>query len=323
MLASGQTATVSVVGRVLGDVVCGQPVTLDLSIAGARGQSRDLRDTVLGLVPKQVEGFEGQAAPGGWKVDPDATDQGMAGRWAWGKPARSLFKPADYTLQPGAAYSGERAFVTGLSDQEIDNVEGQTTLESPPFAVKGLRAPTLSYQVYFVSTDFENEVLVPAAPGVLEVQASVDGGAFTAVDVVTGMSSGWQRRVVPLSAKLGAALSGATGVRLRFVAQENTQSTHPVVEAALDEVGIYDEAASCSQAVAPLPDGGAIGPTSEGSGAGGCSCAIGWAQDSRRRTLAPSGLALGLVAAVLLRPRWRAGRRGCVRRPPPSREGQS
>jgi hypothetical protein len=328
MVAMGQTAKVSVTGRVLGDVVCGQPVTLDLSVAGARGQSRELRDVIVGLVPKKVEGFEGDAAAAGWKVNPDGADMGVQGRWASGTPARSVFKAADFTLQPGAAYSGLGAFVTGLSEAETDNVEGQTTLESPPFALSGLRAPTLSYQVYFVSTDFADEVLVPDPSGVLKVQASIDGGPFTDVDVVTGMSSAWQRKVVPLAAKLGAGLSSAANVRFRFVAQENTLSTHPVVEVALDEVGIYDQAPSCGAVVAPVPDGAAPGPTAAADkGGGGCACTIGSARAAaddrgRRRGQAAPGWALGLVAAALLWPHWR-GWRGRHRSRSESRPGQS
>jgi MYXO-CTERM domain-containing protein len=296
MLAPGQTATIKLTGRVGADAVCGRPLTLDLGIGGARGPSRELRDTILGLVPKKVEGFEGDVVPAGWTVNPDGTDRGDAGRWAWGSPARSVFAFAGYTLQPGAPFSGQRAFVTGLSGEEIDNVEGKTTLESAPFPLAGLRAPTLSYEVYFVSTDFQNEVLVPAPPGALKVQASIDGGSFTEVDVVTGMSTGWQRRLVPLADKLGAGVKTGAEVRLRFVAEENTESTHPVVEVALDDVGIYDEAASCSAAVLPAP-GDDAGPTAGGP-ADGCGCTLGARPDRRDRI--DQLRALGLVAAVTL-----------------------
>jgi hypothetical protein len=309
VLTPGQTATISLTGRVTGDAVCGQPFTLDLGIPGARGLSRELRDTVIGLVPTKVETFEGGAAPGDWKINPDGNDVGQSGRWAWGTPERSVFEFAAYTLQPGAPFSGQRAFVTGLSGAEIDNVEGKTTLESPAFALAGLREPTLSYESYFVAAAFEKEVLVPAAAGALKVLASIDGAPFVEVDVVTGMGTGWQRRVVRLGAKLGAGVKTAQQVRLRFVAEENTLSTRPVVEAAIDEVGIYDEAASCTAAVPADPsiDAG-VGPT--GDDGGGCSCALGAGHGppSRQGWVVASALSLALVGVVRARARRRSGR---------------
>ena len=294
-LMPGQTTTVTLSGRVRGDAACGQLTTIDLSIAGARGRSRELRDTVIGLRPHKVETFEGAAVPAGWRLDPDGGDAGQAGRWAWGGPERSV--AFDYTLQPGAPYSGERAFVTGLSTMEIDNVEGRTTLESAPFSLTGVREPTLSYQVYFVAADFVQEVLVPAPSGVLRVLASIDAKTFVEVDRLTGMATGWQRRVVRLADKLGDGVRTAADVRLRFVAEENSQSMPSVVEASIDEVGIFDEAPSCATLIPetgggnPDPGGGA-----GGDDGGGCACAIGAVRPRSTTAAGTFALALGAVA---------------------------
>jgi hypothetical protein len=272
MLNPGDTATVTLTGGVGNGAVCGEAMTLDLKIAGARGPSRELRDTVIGLEPKAVESFDGGSAPAGWRVNPDGTDTGTAGRWAWGKPERATTAAYDsnFTLQPGAAFSGERGFSTGLSAMETDNVEGTTTLESPAIGVRGLRSPVLSYQVYFVAATFKAEVLVPEPSGALRVLASADGKNFVEVDRVTGMTTGWQRRVVRLGTKL-AALKDASEVRLRFVAEETTRATSPVVEATIDEVGLFDEAASCMGDVPEPPAGG----ETPKAGGDGCNCALG------------------------------------------------
>ncbi len=300
IIAAGETRVVPLQGRVAANVTCGQPITVDLRIAVGKAPSRDFRDVVVGLAPKVVESFEGAAAPAGWRVNPAGTDSGEAGRWAWGKPMRAV--AFDYTLQPGAAFSGEGAFATGLSSMEIDNVEGRTTLESPGLPVAGLVAPILSYQVYFVAAEFSQEVLVPSPTGVLLVQASIDGGAtYIEVDRMTGMATGWRRRVIPLTGKLGAALAGAKDVKLRFVAEENTQSVRPVIEAAIDEVGIFEPTTECrAEVVPPEPtggtDGGVVvdGGVANANGDEGCGCRVG---ASRR---AGGGGVAGLAGLMLL-----------------------
>jgi hypothetical protein len=294
MLAPGESTKVTLTGRVK-MVDCAAPTTIDLRTSGSRGGSRALADVAIGVRPKQVEGFDGAASPEGWRVSPQGSDDsGQAGRWAWGTPERSI--AFDYTLQPGAAFSGTGAFVTGLSAQQTDNVEGRTTLESPPFSVGGLHRPLLSYAVYFVAADFAQEVLVPAPAGVLRTLASVDGTNWTEVDRLTGMATGWQRRLIRLEDKLGDAFKAASTVRLRFVAEENTQATRPVVEVALDEVGIYEESATCGQI---LPDPTPPAPPADDGG-----CAVGGRP-------AGSVLPLGVLATALLLARRRTGRAGC------------
>ena len=163
VLEPGQSAVVAVQGRVNAAAACGVPFTVDVRTPGTKGPSRAFFQATLGLLPKQIESFDGGAAPG-WRVNPDGSDTGEDGRWALGSPLASV--EFDYTLQPGAAFSGAGAFVTGPSDAELDNVEGKTTLESPAFGIKGMREPYLSYQVYFVAAEFFQELLVPEPSGV-------------------------------------------------------------------------------------------------------------------------------------------------------------
>jgi hypothetical protein len=187
-------------GRVASGAVCAEQISLEVTAPGARGASRSTVVLALGMRLEKVDSLEDGAA--GWQVNPDGKDTGEAGRWALGTPPRSV--AFDYVLQPGAAFSGTHAFVTGLGAEQTDNVEGRTTLESPAFALAGLREPQLSYQVYFVSADFQDEVLIPSASGSLRVEASVDGGPWVEVDRAEGLTTGWQRRIVPLAAAIGA-----------------------------------------------------------------------------------------------------------------------
>jgi aminopeptidase S len=175
----------------------------------------------------------------GWTVNPDGNDTATTGRWELGTPERS--DAFEFVVQPGAAWSGTRAFVTGTAKGENasanDVSDGFTTLQSPPFSLAGLTKPRLSYQVYFVAADFVNEVLVPAANDALRVQASSDGKTWTDVDRLTGMALGWQRRIVRLDDKLPAL---GPSLRFRFVAEDSDVPT--VVEAVIDDVGVFGEA---------------------------------------------------------------------------------
>jgi hypothetical protein len=287
MLSPGQSAVVSLPGRVNASATCGQPFTLDVQTPGAKGPSRAFFQAALGITPRQVETFDGGPAAG-WRVNPDGSDVGTTGRWSQGTPARSV--ELEYTLQPGAAFSGAGAFVTGLTGEPLDNVEGKTTLESPPFGIRGLRQPYLSYQVYFVATDFKNEVLVPGA-GFLKVEASVDGGAWTELDRVSGMATGWQRRLVRLSDRVGSVVASGAEVRFRFVAEEPMTGALPVVEAVLDDVGLYEESPGCDPATPIAPE---VPAPSEG---GGCACEVGAAGAGSSAPVA--GLSILTVSAAM------------------------
>jgi hypothetical protein len=278
---------VTMIGRVNPEASCGRAAIVDVRSPGQKGPSRTFFQVVLGLQPKQMESFDG-GQPAGWRVNPDGSDSGTSGHWALGTPERSV--AFEYTLQPGAAYSGSSAFVTGLSADELDNVDGKTTLESAPFGVRDLREPHLSYQVYFVATDFAQELLVPAASGFMRVDASLEGGNWVEVDRVSGMATGWQRRLARLSEKMAVGLAQAAQVRFRFVVEEATVSGAPVIEAVLDDVGIFAEATACDPGAAVPAEIPPPPPPAEG-----CSCDLGRGSTGATRvTLAPLLLLLAL-----------------------------
>jgi hypothetical protein len=237
-------------------------------------------------------------------VNPAGDDTAQTGRWELGAPERS--EVFDFVLQPGAAFSGQRAFVTGAArgtDPSANDLSGgATTLESPPFSLQGLSSPHLSYQVYFVAADFQNEVLVPAASDALRVLASADGTTWTEVDRLTGMALGWQRRSIKLADTLPAEALAAPSLRFRFIAEDAGLNT--AVEAVIDDVGLVGETAACA---IPAPDGGA-GPVTPPPG-GGCDCDMGRAP----RPVPASGFLL--VAAALLQHRLRRRRQRASRAP--------
>lgn len=272
-IAPGQSVTLTWKGRAANDLACGRLIEVDLVATGRQAPSRATVKLSVGLMPAATDPAEDSDA--GWRVDPGGDDTAKQGRWAFGEPQET--RAFDVVLQPGPAAAGRRAWVTGPSAEETDNVDGITTLESPPFSVTGMRAPHLQYRVHFVDAYLDNEVLRASGAGRLRVLASVDGGPFVEVDRVEGTTVGWQPRLVRLADAL-VGLEGARAVRVRFVAEEEGQK-RPVVEAAIDDVAVTDEVASCDPIHAPS-DGGATPATPSG---GGCGCRL------AGRTLGSSG----------------------------------
>lgn len=300
-LDPGQSAVLTWSGRVALGTPCGQPLTVDLETVEKQerpGPSKGSLAAVVGLVRGPLDDLERGAA--GWRVDPDGTDTADSGRWELGAPERT--EAFEFVLQPGGAWSGRNAFVTGAargndpSDNDVHG--GRTTLESPPFPLAGLRAPGLSYQVYFVAADFDREVLFPGAGDSLQVLASADGTRWIEVDRVTGMALRWERRIVRLADRLPPDVLAAGALRFRFVAEDGGLNDN-IVEAVIDDVGLVDEAPTCGL---PAPDGGVADP--EMPVAGGCDCRAG------RGGAGSAGVVLAGAAALALALRRRRRRDG-------------
>lgn len=290
-LAPGQSGPASLEGKLPLGLPCGEPVFIRLRTQEDARTRLDPSQTIItlipGLVPAAVHTLDDAAGGEGWRVDPAGTDTAAQGRWELATPSRT--SAFEFVMQPGAAQSGTRAFVTGAAagqDASDHDVDGVTTLESPPFSLAGLGEPHLMYQVYFVAADFDREVLLPGSDDSLRVLGSVDEGAsWTEIDRVTGMATGWQQRAVRLSAKFAPeALAGS--LRLRFVAEDAGVADN-VVEAVIDDIGVHGEAPSCGQTAPPEPE---IPMTKDG----GCDCALGGPRHPG------PGMAILLGAAALL-----------------------
>jgi MYXO-CTERM domain-containing protein len=294
-LPPGQTATLTFEGRVTLGTPCGEPVKVDFATVEKPGRANPSKGSAAVLVGGVAGPSDALESGSGWMVNPDGTDTATTGRWELGTPERS--DAFEFVVQPGAAWSGMRAFVTGGpkgTDPSANDVSGGlTTLQSPPLRLAGLDKPFLSYQVYFVAADFQNEVLVPAGGDSLVVQASADGKTWTEIDRVVGMGIGWQRRLVKLADRLPAAALAASDLRLRFVAEDTDVPT--VVEAVVDDVALFGQASTCGL---PGPVGGAGG--AGGGGSPGCDCRLA----GPGRPVSPAWVAL-LGAAALLRVRRR------------------
>jgi hypothetical protein len=300
-LAPGQTAMATFQGNAPAGTPCAQPIPIDLATVDTSARpspSQGTATVVLGMLTRPPDDLEGASART-WKVNPDGTDTAQTGRWELGAPERN--EGFGFVFQPGAAFSGQSAFVTGAAlgtDPSANDVSGGlTTLESPAFSLDGLSRPHLSYQVYFVAADFQNEVLVPGSGDSLRVLASADGATWTEVDRLTGMSLGWQHRMVKLDLPPGTL--SAPALRFRFVAED--ADLNNVVEAVVDDVGLVGETAACSL---PPADGGAGGAVASGPDPG-CTCHLG----SRGRPPSPGGMAWLAVTGLALLLRRRTHRR--------------
>ncbi len=295
VLAPGKSATLTFDGRVAGDAAVGEELYLDLSAPGRLGPSKAALGFVLGLKEVRLDNLEGSQAPTAWQVNPDGTDAATSGAWELGNPERSI--EFEFTMQPQGAFSGSHAFVTGAPDgQNVKN--GATTLQSPEFSLAGLSEPRLSFRVYFVSADFDNEVLIPGAGDTLRILASPDGKAWSEIDRIEGMGLGWQRRIVNLSERLPPGAMAAPSLRFRFVADNAGVVQNNVVEAVIDDVGVF------SAAVAAVNPGVDATPPLD-MALGGCDCRVGQGRDSRPSRWLVIGLGHGGV--VLLA--WRRLRR--------------
>ena len=158
---------------------------------------------------------------------------------------------------PGA---GTMCFVTGQGTNPGDVWEnsvygGKTTLTSPSWNLSAVSDPVIAYWRWFFSDGDANDWMA--------VLVSRDGGAsWTPVDTVRGGRNQWEEA----SFRVRDRVTPSSQVRLRFVAADLGVGT--LVEAAIDDVAIY-EAGTAPVAVTPaLPSRLAFLPPSPNPSSG-------------------------------------------------------
>jgi hypothetical protein len=140
---------------------------------------------------------------------------------------------------PGSA---TRCFVTGQADShEVDpdtpDLDGRTTLTSPPLDVTFAGDPVIGYWRWFFSRSLATGQ--PDDFDWLAVLISNDNGVtWTTVDTVRGMHNQWQQAAI----RVRDHVIPSPQVRVRFVASDGGANT--TVEAAIDDLTVYDTAAA-------------------------------------------------------------------------------
>lgn len=129
---------------------------------------------------------------------------------------------------------GTMCFVTGQgsnpSDIEGFDLDGVTTLTSPTLDASGMSAPTISFWRWFYTSTGESL-------DYLDVLLSNDGGAsWTPVRRLLGPHDHWEEDAI----RVADYLAPTAQMKVRFVASE--QGSYSVVEAAVDELSLYDGA---------------------------------------------------------------------------------
>ena len=249
----------------------------------------------LGVGTKQLRLDPLDEAPN-WTVDPDGEDTALRGMWDLGQPEfSSVF---GVVTQPGSDHSpGESklSFHTGsqrmgsFSANELH--DGFTTLQSPPFALRGTRDPRLVFWYWRLARDFTDQEM-PKLQGetVLRVLATNDGGEnWVDLGELSNETKDWTRAEFHLR----DVFEPTNRVMFRFVIGDESGV---FVEAGIDDVEVVDVLDSCEVNKPTMDAGVSDGPPVSNDEKDGCGCAV----SSRTR---PSfwGLILLLIALRLRR----------------------
>jgi choice-of-anchor B domain-containing protein len=180
-----------------------------------------------------------EADTGGFVVG-SATDWGTRGQWERARPVPSPFdsvrfngrlaQPNTDTSPTGDGY----CFVTQLGpvggSPSAHEVEGRTTLTSPPVDLRGARAARLRASVWYV-----NDLTGSLWQDPFYIQASIDGGTvWRTLAAIRVPEPGWQTMTFDLGSQLDLS---ARELRVRFVA-EDPLAMPTLIEAAVDDIAI-------------------------------------------------------------------------------------
>jgi MYXO-CTERM domain-containing protein len=272
-ISGGQTLTLPARFQlaIAGDVPCASVVRLALVATTAEGPKFTTTiDLEVGTRTLAVDLLD--EAPD-WNVDPDGDDTVTAGAWELGEP--DFVSSLGVVTQPGEDHSpGESklSFHTGARKGSFFasyDLDGRSTLESPIFALRDARDPSLVFYYWHLAIDFAQQSGPMPVPGAdLIVSGSNDGGeTWEEMARFTEDTKEWTRA----SVRIKDTLELTNRMRFRFVVEDTTMSG--TVEAGVDDLEVVDYLPEC-----PLPggepDAGAMPPPPRmRDEEGGCGCA--------------------------------------------------
>ena len=205
--------------------------------------------TAVGVIDEVfTDSFE---ANPGWAVSGTAT----SGAWTHGEPLGTGAQPeTDHSADPlqNCYFTGQGTTPTSGGEADVDG--GITTLTSNAFNLTGLQRPGMSFWLWF-----DNSRGGSPNADVFRVEFSDDNGATWLPALTEGPTTGntgnWLYREIMFSSVAGMDATGA--VRFRFTAED--LNTGSLVEAAIDDLRIFDIACQDSCAADINGDGGVDG----------------------------------------------------------------
>lgn len=166
----------------------------------------------------------------GWTAGADG-DDAVRGVWEWAAPVGSSIQPGTDRRPPNGAcwITGQHAEGTEAGADDVD--DGKTTLTSPPYDLRGVRAAQVKYWRWY-----SNDRGAGAGEDTWIVEASMNGGPWQSIERTRESSNAWVCVTRDLADVFGPVLGS---VVFRFVASD--EGAPSAVEAALDDVTILAE----------------------------------------------------------------------------------
>jgi MYXO-CTERM domain-containing protein len=282
-LAPAGVVSVPFMGQIPPGAQCGVPLTIEAESVVDGHTFRGFARVTPGLTSLWHESFETDDAF--FTVNRDGSDTVTMNGWSYGTPTEVRARYG-YLLQPSSGHESQKGWFTGLQGGPTDMVQsylgvGTSTLTSTPIDVSSTYLPVLRYYAWYLAIDYTDPMSGgEIADGVsLLVEGSADRGqTWVMLDEVTGASTRWREREVPLDGKL--PLDKA--IMLRFTVSNSDPNIQ--VEAGIDDLQITTLTSACNPSYVAPEDTTVTPPKS-----GGCAYAPGGA---------PAGL-LGLVAVMI------------------------
>ncbi|MFQ5799889.1 MAG: carboxypeptidase regulatory-like domain-containing protein, partial [Bacteroidota bacterium] len=219
--------------------------TLEATTFGYRPQSRPVQVSPgeqlvedFTLEPDLSDAFEFDL---GWMVS--STSESGTGIWERIDPEPVLFPATEVPVQPDSDSTpdGTIAYVTGGSNQLLDNVDSTTILTSPTFDVLDFLNPAITYYRWF----FSNPV---TEVDFLQVEVSNDGGiTWVVLEKVTEKENEWKFKHF----RIADYVTPTQTMHVRFVATDGDRAT--LVEAGIDDFAIIEALTGVASNDASLP----------------------------------------------------------------------